>query len=470
MSEYVVINSSTLRDRLLSLGIPVSKDSTDMASASKTVYELALSGQLAGVVVTPSHSAELVTWLEQYAANGVSVLLLGYTGESSLCLRLNLPASLSDVITILGYTGSVLDIPPVTISAEGEAVGPPIQHSQTPMADTSARVEADTVASPATVVETVSVEEPIVPDFLKPRPQPQSVAVQQVRNNRLQTPVLMSVSGKGGVGKTTIGAIQTANYARNHRGARVLLIDGNPGQGDIRRYLKLSWKSTSDLPDITDYQHGQQWRDVVVRSTSLDAISNFTEPIPFDAVLAPPHGSESTTSSPPAELYLNLIREIANDPEKPYDLIVLDTQIIETSYTGVMVYYLLVPLLMEGAHAVGVFDNSTPGYKNTHQALQLLRDNSRAGADRFAYIANMLDAPIQLHDGALEGVWVAGQIPKDAVVQRIVSNMEDVTGSAELAYALSRLTERVLGPADLSNVSENTSKKGRGLSFLRRRK
>jgi cellulose biosynthesis protein BcsQ len=452
-----------------------------MASASKTVYELALSGQLAGVIVTPSHSAELVAWLEQYAANGVSVLLLGYTGESSLCLRLNLPASLQDVITILGYTGSVSDIPPVTITAEGEAVGPPIQHSQPPMADTSARVETDTMASPVvdtppdTIVETVQVEEPVVPDFLQPRstapkPQPQPVAVQQVRSNRLQTPVLMSVSGKGGVGKTTIGAIQTANYARNHREARVLLIDGNPGQGDIRRYLKLSWKSTSDLPDITDYQHGQQWRDVVVRSTSLDAISNFTGPIPFDAVLAPPHGAESATSSPPAELYLSLIREIANDQEKPYDLIVLDTQIIETSYTGVMVYSLLVPLLVEGAYAVGVFDNSTPGYKNTHQALQLLRDNSRAGADRFAYIANMLDAPIQLQDGALEGVWVAGQIPKDAVVQRIVSEMEDVTGSAELAYALSRLTERVLGPADLSNASENASKKGRGLSFLRRRK
>ncbi len=464
MSEYVVINSPTLRDRLFSLGVPVSQSSTDMAVASKTVYELALAGQLAGVIVTPLYSAELVTWLEQYAANGTSVLLLGYTGESKFCLRLNLPVSLQDIVTILGYAGAIPSIPPVTVTVEGEAIGPPIQHAPV----------MDEQPEPELAVEPKPEPEPTMPDFIKPKsttPKPRPVvAQQQVRTSQLQTPVLMSVSGKGGVGKTTIGAIQTANYARNHRGARVLLIDGNPGQGDIRRYLKLSWRSTADLPDITGYQHGQQWQSVVVSSTTLDNISDFTAPIPFDAVLAPPHGSETTTSAPPAELYLSLIREIANDPAKPYDLIVLDTQIIETSYTGVMVYSLLVPLLMEGAHAVGVFDNSTPGYKNTHQALQLLRDNSRAGADRFSYIANMLDAPIQLQDGSLEGVWVAGQIPKDAIVQRIVSNMEDVTGSAELTYALSRLSERVLGQIDPDRTVEHTTRKRKGLSFLRHRK
>jgi cellulose biosynthesis protein BcsQ len=463
MSEYVVINSPTLRDRLLSLGMPISKTPTDMATASKTVYELALAGTLEGVIVTPQYSAELVGWLEQYAANNVSVLLLGYTGESSRCLRLNLPASLSDVITILGYTGINLDIPPVTITSEGDAVGPPIQNSQSSNRSAATVVNEPPEARP-------QAEAPVIPPQ---RPVAQQPEAQPAYGGQLQTAVLMSVSGKGGVGKTTIGAIQTANYARNHRGAHVLLIDGNAGQGDIRRYLKLNWQSTSNLPDIEDYQRGRQWRDVVVPSSALDAVSDFTAPIPFDAVLAPPHGAESSTSSPPAELYLSLVRDIANDPEKPYDLIVLDTQIIETSYTGVMVYSLLVPLLMEGAYAVGVFDNSTPGFKNTNQALRLLRENSQVDIDKFAYIANMLDVPIQLQkgslEGTLEGIWVAGQIPKDAVVQRIISNMENVSRSPELEYALRRLTERVLGPATFSNTPEQPTKKGRGLSFLHRR-
>ena len=441
MSEFVVMNSQSLRDALLSVGIPVSATEPDMSEASRKIYELALDGQLAGVIVAPPHSEEMLAWLDQYSASGVPILLLGCQQRNPNSISLDLPAPLRAVITALGYAGVITNIPNLTIDQNGYVA--------------SIQEEPNTSAL----------------DFLQPRtPLPDTSPVAR-QHSGLQTPVLMSVSGKGGVGKTTIGAVQSASFAHRYRGARVLLIDGNPGQGDIRRYLKLHWKATSDLPDITYYQRGQAWRDVVVSSGTLDELSSMQMPIPFDVVMAPAHGTEANTSTPPAELYLDLVRAVANDPEKTYDLIVIDTQIIETNYTGVMVYSLLVPLLREGAYVVGVFDNSTPGYKNTHQALQLLKDNSRAGADRFAYIANMLDAAIQLQGDSLDGVWMAGQIPMDVAVQQIVSGMEDASQSIELFSTMSRLFERVLGPMDDSLAVESFERKRKGLpSFLRRRK
>jgi len=438
MSEFVIMNSQSLRDALLTLGIPMSPTSVDVATASSTVYELALKGQLAGVIVSPPHNEELLTWLDQYADGGIRVLLLGGQRHRPNTISLNLPTPFYEVVAALGYADMITNIPDLTIDQNGD----------------------------------VSASAPVAPDFLQPRaPLSDTPPVTSRSSAGLQVPVMMSVSGKGGVGKTTIGAIQTASFANRYRGARVLLIDGNPGQGDIRRYLKLHWKATSDLPDITYYQQGQPWRDVVVSSETLDELSSLQTPIPFDVVMAPAHGTEATTPAPPAELYLNLVRTIANDPEKRYDLIVIDTQIIETNYTGVMVYSLLVPLLKEGAYVVGVFDNSTPGYKNTHQALQLLRDNSHAGADRFAYIANMLDAAIQLQGDSLDGVWMAGQIPMDVVVQQIVSGMEDTSQSIELFSTMSRLFDRVLGPMDTVSSLESSGRKRKGFaSFLRRQK
>jgi cellulose biosynthesis protein BcsQ len=438
MSEFVMVNSQSLRDALFALGIPMSPAEPDMAAASRKIYELALEGQLAGVLVAPPHSEEMLTWLDQYSASGVRILLLGHQQRSANSVSLDLPAPFHAVVSALGYAEMITNIPDLTVDQNGDVVSAPI---------------------------------PSAPDFLQPRaPLPDAPPVAR-QPTGLQTRVLMSVSGKGGVGKTTIGAVQSASFAHRYRGARVLLIDGNPGQGDIRRYLKLHWKATSDLPDITHYQQGQPWRDVVVSSDTLDELSSMQMPIPFDVVMAPAHGTEANTPAPPAELYLDLVRTIANDPEKRYDLIVIDTQIIETNYTGVMVYSLLVPLLREGAYVVGVFDNSTPGYKNTHQALQLLRDNSHAGADRFAYIANMLDAAIQLQGDSLDGVWMAGQIPMDVAVQQIVSGMEDASQSIELFSAMSRLFERVLGPMDNSLAVESSERKRKGLpSFLRRRK
>jgi cellulose biosynthesis protein BcsQ len=445
MSEFVVMNSQSLRDALFSLGIPTSPVEPDTSEASRKVYELALNGQLAGVIVSPPHSEEMLAWLDQYATSGIPILLLGHPQRNPNSISLALPAPLHAVVTALGYAGVITNTPDLVVDQNGSVLS--VQ-------------EAPNTSLGASDL-----------DFLQPRaPLPDtSPAVRQ--HSGLQTPVLMSVSGKGGVGKTTIGAVQSASFAHRYRGARVLLIDGNPGQGDIRRYLKLHWKATSDLPDITYYQQGQSWQDVVVSSDTLDELSSMQMPIPFDVVMAPAHGTEANTATPPAELYLDLVRTVANDPEKRYDLIVIDTQIIETNYTGVMVYSLLVPLLREGAYVVGVFDNSTPGYKNTHQALQLLKDNSRAGADRFAYIANMLDAAIQLQGDSLDGVWMAGQIPMDVTVQQIVSGMEDASQSIELFSAMSRLFERVLGPMDNSLAVESFERKRKGLpSFLRRRK
>jgi MinD-like ATPase involved in chromosome partitioning or flagellar assembly len=412
MTEFVVVNSPSLQAELAKLRIPVSGG--DAATASQQIYQLALTNELAGIIVAPPLPPELVEWLSSYADRGVPMLMLGDQLGITKAQVLPLPSTLPMIVNVLGYGNVLTDVPPLDIDQRGAIV-----------------------ASPANVVG-------------------QSI------------PVLFSVSGKGGVGKTTIGAIQTASFAHQYYGARVLLVDGNAGQGDVRRYLKLGWNA-ANLPDISHYETSHSWSDIVITSAQLQGLSSHGN-IPFDVILAPSHGAAHDVKTPPAGEYLRLIQSIESDPSRPYDLIVVDTQIVETNYTSPMVYGFIVPLIQRGAFVVGVFDNSTPGYNNTRQALKVLSDASHAGGDQFAFIANKLSGPIQTINGAIDGIWLAGQIPDSTVVDQIVAEIGDPQSSPELYSTVARLLNRILGamPSDQGS-SQTGSKKGLP-SFLRRRR
>ena len=415
MPEFVVVNSPSLQTELLKLRIPVADSGMDTQTATQQIYKLALARDLAGIIIAPPLSLELVGWFSAYADQGVPILMLGDQGGVSRAQVLPLPSSLKALVNTMGYGAFLSDVPDLGIDVHGAIV----------------RLEA-------------------------PR-----------QSSALPIPVLFSISGKGGVGKTTIGAIQVANFAHAYYGSRVLLIDGNAGQGDVRRYLKLHWNA-SDLPDITHYTGGGSWRDIVINSQRLQELSSLVH-VPFDIIFAPAHGTAQEIQAPPAQDYLTLVQAIEADPERPYDLLVIDTQIVETNYTGLMVRSFVVPLLQSGAFAVGVFDNSTPGYNNTKQAIQILASSSRAGGEHFAFIANKLDGPIQTINDSIDGVWLAGQIPKSSQIEQIISEMGDPANSPELYSTIARLLNRVLGGMPAPPEPAGSGKK-KGLPFLRRRK
>lgn len=80
---------------------------------------------------------------------------------------------------------------------------------------------------------------------------------------RSLAPVITVFSGKGGVGKSS-SSIQIATTAAA-AGKRVILVDGNRGQGDISKYLALSRQMEYDTPTIADFlDHGEVKRLVVL--------------------------------------------------------------------------------------------------------------------------------------------------------------------------------------------------------------
>lgn len=178
--------------------------------------------------------------------------------------------------------------------------------------------------------------------------------------------VVFSIGAKGGVGKTTT-AINLAQRAAA-QGLRVVLVDGNFGQGDIREYLRLA---KADIPSVYDAAISRNLRDAYISPDVINANrGDHLDDIAFVYVAAPPeHLADANVVTP--ELYMAIIAEATHMA----DLIIVDTQIIETVDTTGMVDRLVTPLLQDRAWAVTIADLSAPGLSNTFKRLKRLKDD-----------------------------------------------------------------------------------------------
>ncbi|MHB1599872.1 MAG: hypothetical protein ACYCXY_13520, partial [Acidimicrobiales bacterium] len=179
--------------------------------------------------------------------------------------------------------------------------------------------------------------------------------------------VIITFSGKGGVGKTSV-AIATAQRAATIGGLkRVLLVDANRGQGDVRTYVRVPNSAT--LPSMFDAATAGDPRRAIVGPTDLNkARGEGLAPLGIGVALAPDdaHADADVVST-------SVYRDLVEYAREKFDLVVLDTQIVEASDTSGLIDGLVIPLLLDGAFGLAITDSSMAGVRNVITRLNMFR-------------------------------------------------------------------------------------------------
>lgn len=171
--------------------------------------------------------------------------------------------------------------------------------------------------------------------------------------------LIVDYSGKGGVGKSTT-SLRLATIAAD-AGLKVILIDGNAAQGDLRTYMKLH---RSNLPTIYDAAFG----DVSKAVLRPDVINENREPslgkVNFAFVAAAPdelYDKDVVTDAVYGQV-IDYCRQHA-------DLVILDTQIVEAADRSGVVDDIILPALVQDGWGIGISDMSSPGVNNLNHRL-----------------------------------------------------------------------------------------------------
>lgn len=196
-------------------------------------------------------------------------------------------------------------------------------------------------------------------------------------------PVVIVFAAKGGVGKTSFSLTLAERAVEVGALSRVVVVDGNRGQGDVRKYLRLS---TANLPTMYDSALSGNPKQAIIGPRYLQQHRDPRLPdLGFGVVMAPRNGQ--TDKSVVTEAAYSAVVEEAR---RFADLVIVDTQILEDTDTSGLWDGLWLPLLRSGGWGVAMSDGSTAGVSNLLDRLRQFTSRG-LGPDRVMIGLNKLD-------------------------------------------------------------------------------
>lgn len=174
-------------------------------------------------------------------------------------------------------------------------------------------------------------------------------------------PIIVSMASKGGVGKTTIATALAERAAR--AGLKVTLIDGNRGQGGIRKFLRVNERVVS----IYDAAVRNDPKAAIAYPKEIAAARDPKLPqIGFAVVLAPPDALAD-----PRVVTAQMYAEVVRYARSVSDLVILDTQISERFDTTGIIESVAIPAIgSDNGFGLGITDGSSEGVRNLAELLE----------------------------------------------------------------------------------------------------
>jgi Mrp family chromosome partitioning ATPase len=278
------------------------------------------------------------------------------------------------------------------------------------------------------------------PEFIKVRPVPSRATTR--RSN-----VIVVFGAKGGIGKSsTVIALAeraaTMVVRPKEQPFKVIAIDANRGQGDMRTYLHLR-----NVPSIYDAAKSGRATASILTPTKLNGYRVGKPDIHFGVVLAP-----TQDQADPTVVTSSVYAEVIDEARSLADLVIIDTQIKEHFDTTGLFNDVIVPLLRSGAWGLGLTNSTTASYDNLKRALTKFQSD-QVSRDRIMFAINNADPQGGIDPDQVETLlsplanWVGIAVSEPAVAASAnIGEIPGVDGNApEFTAVLDNVLGRVLG-------------------------
>jgi len=198
------------------------------------------------------------------------------------------------------------------------------------------------------------------------------------------------------VGKTS-SATFLAQRAAEIGGLKVVLIDMNRGQGDIRKFLRLIG---APLPSVYDAAvHGDPRLAIITPDRLTAARHVRLGKLGFALAMAPPETMLDTD-----QVNAGVYREVIEEARTVADLVIVDTQIVEAVDTSELIDDVVIPALAKDAWALAISDVSMASVDNLKSRLTAFAE-AGVPPDRVMFTVNRMSPGAVFNPEALADVF-----------------------------------------------------------------